>query len=72
MGYALQSIGFSGFSVDVGELNSKKQTFDPEWCADTLQLTEDHMVLKKHGNKHGIVFCSTPLDIFTSYVEFNV
>jgi hypothetical protein len=30
------------------------------------------MSLKKNGNKHGIVFCSTPLDIFTSYVEFNI
>jgi len=53
-------------------MNNKNQTFDPDWCADTLQLTDDNLVLKKHGNKHGIVFCSTPLDIFTSYIEFNV
>jgi len=35
-GNAIASIGFNSFGVDIGEMNTKKQTFDPEWCADTL------------------------------------
>ena len=36
MGYALQSIGFTGLQVDVGEMNTKKQTFDPTPISQTL------------------------------------
>lgn len=69
---ALQSIGFGSLGIDLGEMNTKKQSFDPDWCANTLVLSNDCMLIKKTGQKHGIVFCSTPLDIFTSYIEFNV
>jgi len=56
----------------VGELNQQNQTFDVEWCADTLELTENSMSVKKNGSQHGTVFCSQPMDIFTCYVEFKI
>lgn len=68
----LSRVGSNDYGVDVGELNSKKQTFDPQWCAETLHLSDDLLTLTKNGNKHGIVFLSQPMDIFTSYVEFSV
>ena len=61
-----------GASVDVGPLNNATQAFDPEWCADTLSLEDSGKILKKSGTQHGIVFCTTPLDIFNSYIEFKV
>lgn len=51
---------------------TKEFRFDSDWCAETLQLTADHMTLQKNGLQHGIVFCSVPLDIFNSYVEFKI
>ena len=61
-----------GASVDVGSLNNATQAFDGEWCADTLTLEDNGKILKKSGTQHGIVFCTTPLDIFNSYIEFKV
>lgn len=48
-GNAMQSIGFSSLGVDLGDMNTKKQTFDNEWCADTLILSSDFMSIKKSG-----------------------
>lgn len=45
--------------LEVGDVTlSKTQTFDSEWCADTLILNADHTQLTKQGVQHGIVFCS--------------
>jgi hypothetical protein len=46
--------------------------FDPEWCASTLNIEQNNTVIKKHNLQHGIIFCKTPLDVFSPYIEFKV
>lgn len=59
--------------------------FDPEWCADTLNIEQNNTIVKKQsmliklyliiiilGTQHGIVFCKNNLDINTPYIEFKI
>lgn len=48
------------------------QKFDTNWCAHTLSLDENEMIVRKNDSQHGIVFCAHPLDINNPYVEFKV
>eukprot|EP01022_Parablepharisma_sp_SALTPOND_P004910 TRINITY_DN121260_c0_g1_i1.p2 TRINITY_DN121260_c0_g1~~TRINITY_DN121260_c0_g1_i1.p2 ORF type:complete len:520 (+),score=32.50 TRINITY_DN121260_c0_g1_i1:1891-3450(+) len=46
--------------------------FDSLWCAPTLRLEHNNMVVRKHGPQHGVVFCKFPLSGSRRYVEFRV
>ena len=46
--------------------------FDPLWCASTLRLESNSLIVRKHGPQHGVVFCKRALDNKTRYIEFKV
>lgn len=51
---------------------SNDQEFDPDWCASTLILDEDHKIISKDSSNHGIVFCKVPFDHSNTYIDFKI
>jgi len=63
--------------LDYWQIPAKIQTeeipeFDSAWCAPTLKLESNNMVVRKHGPQHGVVFCKFPLTGTRQYIEFKV
>ncbi len=54
------------------EIFTKHFEFDPNWCAPTLNLSENNVILKKNSPSHGVVFCKTGLDEYNPYIEYKV
>ena len=46
--------------------------FDHEWCANTLLLEKNNLIVEKHDGQHGIVFTKNVLDQDNEYIEFKV
>ena len=65
-----QNIG--KFLIKTKKKKKSKITFDPNWCAQTLQIESSLIKLYKNNIQHGIVFCKPNLDENNSYVEFKI
>ena len=65
-------LNFWKISVQEKQLFVKHFEFDPEWCAPTLNLSEDNIILKKNNPNHGVVFCKSFLDEYNPYIQFKV
>ena len=68
----LDELNFWKINIQEIKMFSKNFEFDSEWCAPTLNLTENNKILKKSGMQHGVVFCKPCLDEFCPYIEFKV
>jgi len=65
-------LNFWKISVQEKKIFAKHFEFDPEWCAPTLNLTENNLILKKNNPNHGVVFCKSYLDEYNPYIQFKV
>lgn len=63
------------WQIPIEELILKKPSpffFDPEWCAETLNLEKNNKVINKCNITHGIIFCTPVMDEINNYIEFKV
>ena len=65
-------LNFWKISVQEKQIFIKHFEFDPDWCAPTLNLSEDNLILKKNNPNHGVVFCKSFLDEYNPYIQFKV
>ena len=65
-------LNFWKITVQEKKLYVKHFEFDPDWCAPTLNLSEDNLILKKNNPNHGVVFCKQCLDEYNPYIQFKV
>ena len=65
-------LNFWKITVQEKKIFTKHFEFDPDWCAPTLNLTENNLILKKNNPNHGVVFCKSCLDEYNPYIQFKV
>ena len=52
-------LNFWKISIQEKKIFAKHFEFDPDWCAPTLNLSENNLILKKNNPNHGEVFCKS-------------
>lgn len=65
-------LNFWKISIQEKKIFAKHFEFDPDWCAPTLNLSENNLILKKNNPNHGVVFCKSCLDEYNPYIQFKV
>ena len=63
------------WQIPIEELILKKPSpffFDPDWCAETLNLETNNKVINKCNITHGIIFCTPVMNEINNYIEFKV